>query len=204
MDNREELAERLKKLLVRLKTPQEDRQLSTLIQILKDLLSLARTEHAAELFEDKDVHLPLTVVLSSYMSSKGVQQVGLSLLCQLFEICPNTLEELTRPLQASREWEILGVHQQILKALSQYITDPQVTMFGLRALAVLLRSAQRNLDCAATAGAWHRHPHATDMAAARFHTSPLPSTERTVIRSLVMPSSAVARSIQNLGVVQPS
>ncbi|KAK5616671.1 hypothetical protein CRENBAI_001836 [Crenichthys baileyi] len=140
MDNREELAERLKKLLVRLKTPQEDRQLSTLIQILRDLLSLARTEHAAELFEDKDVHVPLTVVLSSYMSSKGVQQVGLSLLCQLLEICPNTLEELIRPLQASREWEILGVHQQILKALSQYITDPQVTMFGLRALALLLRS----------------------------------------------------------------
>uniref|UniRef100_A0A3Q2E7T9 Uncharacterized protein n=1 Tax=Cyprinodon variegatus TaxID=28743 RepID=A0A3Q2E7T9_CYPVA len=66
---------------------------------------------AAELFKDKDLHLPLTVVLSSYMSSKGVQQVGLSLLCKLIEICPNTLEELTRPLQASGEWEVLGLHQ---------------------------------------------------------------------------------------------
>lgn len=30
---------------------------------------------AAELFEDKDVHAPLMLVLSSYIGSKGVQQV---------------------------------------------------------------------------------------------------------------------------------
>lgn len=30
---------------------------------------------AAELFEDKDVHVSLTSVLSSYVSSRGVQQV---------------------------------------------------------------------------------------------------------------------------------
>lgn len=30
---------------------------------------------AAELFEDKDTHTPLMVVLSSYIHSRGVQQV---------------------------------------------------------------------------------------------------------------------------------
>lgn len=96
---------------------------------------------AAELFQDKEAHMPLLVVLSSYTSSKGVQQVirtvirdlnlfsgkdggpffermclsclqvGWSLLCRLVEICPSTLEKLAQPLALSKEWEVLGVHQ---------------------------------------------------------------------------------------------
>ncbi|XP_037539029.1 leucine-rich repeat serine/threonine-protein kinase 2 [Nematolebias whitei] len=51
-----------------------------------------------------------------------------------------TLEELCRPLDGTGEWEVLGVHQQVLKVLSHYSSDCQVTMVGLRALALLLRS----------------------------------------------------------------
>uniref|UniRef100_M3ZKS1 non-specific serine/threonine protein kinase n=1 Tax=Xiphophorus maculatus TaxID=8083 RepID=M3ZKS1_XIPMA len=133
MVNKEELEGRLKKLLVRLKTPQEDRQLSTLIQILQDLRSLAATEHA-ELFEDKDVHVPLTVVLSSYTNSKKVQEVGLSLLCRLIEIWPNTLEELCRLVLDEEE----DVFSLVVQAMKAFPTIEEVQLQGCRALQLLL------------------------------------------------------------------
>ncbi|KAF0040346.1 hypothetical protein F2P81_006244 [Scophthalmus maximus] len=171
MVDQEELEERLKKLLVRLRTPQRDRQLCTLIQIVQDLLLLAHADHAAGLFEDKDVHVPLMAVLSSYRNSRGVQQVGWSLLCRLIEICPGALDQLTRPLHAANDWEALGVHQQILKVLCLYSSDCRVTMVGLRALALLLRSVSDEhlvefveiQDHCVVLAALQRFPHSSEL-----------------------------------------
>ncbi|XP_076863676.1 leucine-rich repeat serine/threonine-protein kinase 2 isoform X2 [Brachyhypopomus gauderio] len=135
----EDLEEKLKKLLVRLKNLEEGKQPGTVVQIIQDLCSLTHTHCAAELFEGKSVHEPLMLVLSSYISSK-VHQVGWSLLCRLMEICPGTLDKLVKPLGAGKGWEVLGVHQQILKVLSLHRKDSKVLTVALQALSMLLKS----------------------------------------------------------------
>ncbi|XP_046715187.1 leucine-rich repeat serine/threonine-protein kinase 2 isoform X3 [Silurus meridionalis] len=145
MVNKEDLEESLKKLLVRLKNNLEEvKQLSTIVQITQDLLFLAHTDECEELFKEKDVHQPLTLLLSSCMNST-FQQVGWSLLCRLMEICPTTLDKLVHPLQAGKDWGGLGVHQQILNTLTLHQKDLKVIMVGLRALALLLKSDEMTL-----------------------------------------------------------
>ncbi|KAH0616516.1 hypothetical protein JD844_027667 [Phrynosoma platyrhinos] len=101
----------LKKLIVRLKNVQEGKQIETLVQILQDLLSLASWQSGPKLFRGKNLHLPLLLVLVSYMRVASVQQVGWSLLCKLIEICPDTLQRLAAPQGIGKDWDVLGVHQ---------------------------------------------------------------------------------------------
>ncbi|MFT7799691.1 leucine-rich repeat serine/threonine-protein kinase 2 isoform X1 [Arapaima gigas] len=141
MGDTEEQRAQLRKLTVRLRNLQDGKQLDTLVQILLDLRSLADTHvYAAELFEDSEVLLPLLVVLSSYIDSPVVQQVGLSLVGRLMEICSATLDQLSRPLCAGDDWDVLGIHEQILKVLSIHNEHYDVIMVALKVLASLLKS----------------------------------------------------------------
>uniref|UniRef100_A0A6Q2WWE6 non-specific serine/threonine protein kinase n=1 Tax=Esox lucius TaxID=8010 RepID=A0A6Q2WWE6_ESOLU len=137
----EELEERLKKLLVRLKNLQEGKQLTNLVQIIQDLLFLAHTDDS-ELFEDRDVHGPLMVVLSSYSESRVVQQVGWSLLCRLMEIlktlcsvvdysCLDTIVLLIRD-------EEDDVFTLIVDGMKMFPSSEEVQLHGCRALQLLL------------------------------------------------------------------
>uniref|UniRef100_A0A4X1U4F8 non-specific serine/threonine protein kinase n=1 Tax=Sus scrofa TaxID=9823 RepID=A0A4X1U4F8_PIG len=102
----EEDEEALKKLIVRLNNVQEGKQIETLVQILEDMLVFTYADHASRLFQDKNVHVPLLIVLDSYMRVASVQQVGWSLLCKLIEICPNTMQSLMGPQDIGHDWEM--------------------------------------------------------------------------------------------------
>ncbi|XP_018408020.1 PREDICTED: leucine-rich repeat serine/threonine-protein kinase 2 [Nanorana parkeri] len=140
MASMEELEETIKKLVVRLRNVEEGKQIDTLVQILEDLHSSTFCKGASEIFSRINVHSPLLLVLDSYMKVSSVQKVGWSLLCRLIEIHPETLHSLHTPVDLGREWEVLGVHQQILKILSIYVTNHSVLTNGLKALTTILAS----------------------------------------------------------------
>ncbi|XP_074937446.1 leucine-rich repeat serine/threonine-protein kinase 2 isoform X1 [Phalacrocorax aristotelis] len=134
---REEQA--LRKLVVRLQNVQERKRLETLVQTLSDLLELAARQSAPRLFSGKNVHVPLLLVVDLYPGAAGVQQMGWSLLCKLIEICPSTLQNIA-PKDVGKDWEVLGVHQQILKMLTVHKGNINLSVIGLKALNLLLMS----------------------------------------------------------------
>uniref|UniRef100_A0A8I3WEL6 Leucine-rich repeat serine/threonine-protein kinase 2 n=1 Tax=Callithrix jacchus TaxID=9483 RepID=A0A8I3WEL6_CALJA len=141
----EEDEETLKKLIVRLNNVQEGKQIETLVQILEDLLVFTYSEHASKLFQGKNIHVPLLIVLDSYMRVASVQQVGWSLLCKLIEICPGTMQSLMGPQDVGNDWEFLGVHQLILKMLAVHNASVNLSMIGLKTLDLLLTSGKITL-----------------------------------------------------------
>ncbi|XP_072003229.1 leucine-rich repeat serine/threonine-protein kinase 2 isoform X2 [Engystomops pustulosus] len=132
------IEENVKKLVVRLRNVEEGKQIDNLVQILEDLH--AHTFCEDEIFSHVNVHLPLLLVLESYMKVAAIQEVGWSLLCRLIVVCPNILHSLHTPVDIGNEWEVLGVHQQILKILSVYSTNLNVLTIGLKVLAIILES----------------------------------------------------------------
>ncbi|GAB5573671.1 leucine-rich repeat serine/threonine-protein kinase 2 isoform X1 [Prionailurus iriomotensis] len=141
----EEDEETLKKLIVRLNNVQEGKQIETLVQILEDLLVFTYADHASKLFQGKNVHVPVLIVLDLYMRVASVQQVGWSLLCKLIEICPNTMQSLMGPQDIGRDWEVLGIHQLILKMLTVHNASVNLLTVGLKALDLLLTSGKITL-----------------------------------------------------------
>ncbi|XP_062438422.1 leucine-rich repeat serine/threonine-protein kinase 2 isoform X2 [Rhea pennata] len=134
---REEQA--LSKLVVRLQNVQERKRLETLVQTLSDLLELAARQSAPRLFQGRNVHVPVLLVADLYAGAAGVQQVSWSLLCKLIEVCPSTLQNIT-PKDVGKDWEVLGVHHQILKMLTIHKGNANLSAIGLKALNLLLVS----------------------------------------------------------------
>ncbi|ELK27159.1 Leucine-rich repeat serine/threonine-protein kinase 2 [Myotis davidii] len=141
----EEDEETLKKLIVRLNNLQEGKQIETLVQILEDMQVFTYADHAAKLFQGKNVHVPLLIVLDSYVRVACVQQVGWSLLCKLIEICPDIMQSLTGPQDIGCDWEVLGIHQLIIKMLTVHNASMNLSMVGLKALDLLLTSGKITL-----------------------------------------------------------
>ncbi|XP_075064928.1 leucine-rich repeat serine/threonine-protein kinase 2 isoform X2 [Mixophyes fleayi] len=140
MASQVQFEENVKKLVVRLKNVEEGKQIGNLVQILQDLHASTFYDGAPEIFSHINVHVPLLLVLESYMTVSVIQEVGWSLLCRLIEVCPDTLHRLHSPVDLGCEWEVLGVHQQILKIMSIYLTNLSVLTIGLKALTTILAS----------------------------------------------------------------
>ncbi|XP_005067184.1 leucine-rich repeat serine/threonine-protein kinase 2 isoform X1 [Mesocricetus auratus] len=141
----EEEEEALKKLIVRLNNVQEGKQIETLLQLLEDILVFTYSDRASKLFEGKNLHVPLLIVLDSYLKVSSVQQVGWSLLCKLIEVCPGTLPSLIGPQDIGKDWEFLGIHQLILKMLTVHHANVNLSTVGLKALDLLLDSGKITL-----------------------------------------------------------
>lgn len=111
MADSEQLEEKLKKLIVRLQNVEQGKQLNALLQILEDLIHLTTVQNASTLFENKNVHMPLLVVLESFADVSSIQQTGWSLFCKLVQLCPDTINKLAVPQDVGKDWDVLGVHQ---------------------------------------------------------------------------------------------
>lgn len=132
-------------MIVRLNNVQEGKQIETLLQLLEDMLVFTYSDRASKLFEGKNVHVPLLIVLDSYMRVASVQQVGWSLLCKLIEVCPGTLQSLIGPQDIGNDWEVLGIHRLILKMLTVHHANVNLSIVGLKALDLLLDSGKITL-----------------------------------------------------------
>ncbi|XP_078091527.1 leucine-rich repeat serine/threonine-protein kinase 2 isoform X2 [Mustelus asterias] len=145
MADSEQLEENLKKLIVRLQNVEQGKEINTLLQILDDLTLLTTVQNASVLFGNKNVHMPLLVVLESFTDVARIQQTGWFLLCKLMELCPDIINKLTTPQDMGKDWDVLGVHQQILNLLSTYNFHPTVLLLGFKALTLLVQSDEISL-----------------------------------------------------------
>ncbi|XP_078275992.1 leucine-rich repeat serine/threonine-protein kinase 2 isoform X1 [Rhinoraja longicauda] len=145
MADSEQLEEKLKKLIVRLQNMEQGKQLNALLQIFEDLIHLTTVQNASSLFESKNVHMPLLVVLESFADVSCIQQTGWSLFCKLVELCPDTINKLAVPQDVGKDWDVLGVHQQILNLLWNYRFDPTILLIGFEVLILLIQSDEISL-----------------------------------------------------------
>ncbi|XP_072097132.1 leucine-rich repeat serine/threonine-protein kinase 2 isoform X2 [Mobula birostris] len=145
MADLEQLEEKLEKLVVRLQNIEQGKQLNALLQILDDFINLTAEQNASSLFENKNVHMPLLVVLESFVDVPSIQQKGWSLFCKLAQLCPDTINKLVAPQDVGKDWDVLGVHHQILNLLWTYSTDPSILLIGLEVLILLIQSDEISL-----------------------------------------------------------
>ncbi|XP_041059459.1 leucine-rich repeat serine/threonine-protein kinase 2 isoform X1 [Carcharodon carcharias] len=145
MADSEQLEENLKKLIVRLQNVEQGKEVNTLLQILDDLILLTTVQNASILFGNKNVHMPLLVVLESFTDVACIQQAGWSLLCKLMELCPDIINKLATPQDMGKDWDVLGVHQQMLNLLMTYNFHPTILLVGLKVLTLLVQSDEISL-----------------------------------------------------------